>query len=62
MRFSLEVHHGETRPRNRERDNTHSFVCAKEVIGREDDKKEIIERLMESNIEENVSILSIVGI
>ena len=61
-RFSLEVHHGETRLRNRERDNTHSFVRAEEVIGREDDKKAVIERLMESNVEENVSILSIVGI
>jgi hypothetical protein len=61
-RFSSEVHHGETRPKNRERDNTHSFVRAKEVIGREDDKKAVIEQLMESNVEENVSILSIVGI
>ncbi|KAB1227591.1 putative disease resistance protein RGA4 [Morella rubra] len=33
-----------------------------QVIGREDDKKAVIELLMDSNIEENVSILAIVGI
>jgi adenylate kinase family enzyme len=61
-RFLLEVHHGETRLRNKERDDTHSFLCAEEVIGREDDKKAVIEQLVESNVGENVSILSIVGI
>jgi replication-associated recombination protein RarA len=47
--------------RNRERDNTHSFVREDKVIGREGDRKAVIERLMESSVEENVSILPIVG-
>jgi hypothetical protein len=41
---------------------THYFVRAEDVIGREDDKKVIIERLLDSNIEENVLVLPIVGI
>ncbi|KAG2674842.1 hypothetical protein I3760_13G156000 [Carya illinoinensis] len=47
----------------RERDYTHSFVLKEEVIGREDDKKEIIDRLLsDSNVEGNVGILPITGI
>jgi Leucine-rich repeat (LRR) protein len=62
-RFHLEVRQvEETRVRNRERDNTYSFVRPETVIGREDDKKAIIDRLLDSNIEDNVSILPIVGI
>ncbi|GLT54166.1 hypothetical protein SLA2020_273880 [Shorea laevis] len=60
--FNLKVHRNETQVRNKKRDNTHSFVRVEKVIGREDDKKEVIERLMDSNVEENVSILPIVGI
>ncbi|KAM4097535.1 hypothetical protein ACJW30_07G007900 [Castanea mollissima] len=51
----------ETQVRNRSRE-THSFVCAETVIGRENDKKAIIGILLDSNVEENVSILPIVGI
>ncbi|GMN33075.1 hypothetical protein TIFTF001_003952 [Ficus carica] len=42
---------------------THSFVIDDEVIGRDGDKKEIIELSLESNVEtvENVSIVSLVG-
>jgi hypothetical protein len=62
-RFHLEVRQvEETRVRNRERDNTYSFVRPETVIGREDDKKAVIDRLLDSNIEDNVSILPIVGI
>jgi len=61
-RFHLEVRHVETEVGNRERDNTHSLVLAEAVIGREDDKKAVIDCLMDYNFEENVSILPIVGI
>ena len=61
-RFHLEERHVETRVGCRERHNTHSLVRAEAVIGREDDKKAVIECLMDSNFEENVSALSIVGI
>ncbi|XP_059439346.1 putative disease resistance protein RGA4 [Corylus avellana] len=60
--FHLKVRQVETRVRNRERDNTHSFVPVDKVIGRKNDKKAIIDRLVDSNVEENVSILPIVGI
>ncbi|XP_062175507.1 putative disease resistance protein RGA1 [Alnus glutinosa] len=60
--FNLEVRPVETRVGNRERDNTHSFVLAEVVIGRQDDKKAIIDRLLDSNIEDNVSILPAVAI
>uniref|UniRef100_A0A2N9H5D2 Rx N-terminal domain-containing protein n=1 Tax=Fagus sylvatica TaxID=28930 RepID=A0A2N9H5D2_FAGSY len=61
MEFHLVEHVVETQVRSRMRE-THYFVCAEDVIGREDDKKVIIERLLDSNIEENVSVLPIVGI
>ena len=32
------------------------------IIGREDDRKAIIELLLDSNVEENVSVIPIVGI
>jgi len=60
--FQLEVRHVETRVVNRERDQTHSLVREEVVIGRENDKKAVIDCLMDSNVEENVSILPIVGI
>jgi hypothetical protein len=60
--FQLEVRHVETRIVNRERDQTHSLVREELVIGRENDKKAVIDCLMDSNVEENVSILPIVGI
>jgi tetrahydromethanopterin S-methyltransferase subunit G len=60
--FNLEVRHVEPRVGNRERDNTHSLVRAETVIGREDDKKAVIDLLLDSNVEDNVSILPIVGI
>jgi hypothetical protein len=60
--FQLEVRHGETRVVNRERDQTHSLVREELVIGRENDKKAVIDCLMDSDIKENVSILPIVGI
>ena len=44
------------------RQQTHSVVRAEDVIGREDDKKAIIESLLNPNVKENVSVLPIVGI
>ncbi|XP_050281575.1 putative disease resistance protein RGA4 [Quercus robur] len=41
---------------------TYSFVLEEDVVGREDDKKEIIELLLDANTVENVSIIPIVGI
>ncbi|KAJ9158802.1 hypothetical protein P3X46_024348 [Hevea brasiliensis] len=46
----------------RERDQTISFVAEEEVIGRDDDKKRILELLFDSNTEDNVSVIPIVGI
>jgi hypothetical protein len=60
--FQLEVRHGETRVVNRDRDQTHSLVREEGVIGRENDKKAVIDCLMDSKVEENVSVLPIVGI
>ena len=45
----------------RKRDQTHSFICEEEVIGRENEKKTIIDMLSNSDEEENVSFISIVG-
>jgi Leucine-rich repeat (LRR) protein len=61
MEFHLVERVVETQVRSRMRE-THYFVRADDVIGREDDKKVILKRLLDSNIEENVSILPIVGI
>ena len=59
--FHFEERLEETQVKTRARE-THSFVCAETVIGRENDKKAIIGILLDSNVEENVSILPIVGI
>ncbi|XP_059439281.1 putative disease resistance protein RGA4 [Corylus avellana] len=60
--FHFKVRYAETQVRNRERDNTHSFVRAEKVIGRKNDKNAVIDCLVDSNVEENISILPIVGI
>ena len=40
---------------------TYSFVLEENVVGREDDKKEIIKLLLDTNAVENVSVIPIVG-
>ncbi|KAK9290467.1 hypothetical protein L1049_008637 [Liquidambar formosana] len=45
-----------------EREMTHSFVLASDVIGRDDDKENIVELLMLQVDGENVSVIPIVGI
>ncbi|KAG2674863.1 hypothetical protein I3760_13G157300 [Carya illinoinensis] len=62
-KFHLEQRPVEIGGRARKRDDTHSYVPAAKVTGREDDKKEIIKRLLsDSDIKENVGILPITGI
>ena len=41
---------------------TYSFVLKDEVIGRENDKEEIMKRLFDDSVKENISIIPIVGI
>jgi len=55
---------GPIRPQfeHRKREDTHSFVPDEEVIGREDEKKAVKALLFNSNVEENVSIIPIIGI
>ncbi|KAJ0025014.1 hypothetical protein Pint_07432 [Pistacia integerrima] len=40
---------------------THSFVRVEKVVGRDDDKKKVIQLLLDSDVNENVSIISIFG-
>ncbi|XP_050284803.1 putative disease resistance protein RGA3 isoform X1 [Quercus robur] len=58
-KFHLKEYHVEPKV---VREPTHSFVREEEVIGREEEKKAIIELLLDSNVEENVSVIPIVGI
>ena len=52
----------ETRVVTRGRDQTHSFVPDEKVIGREKEKQAIIDLLLDFDVEDNVSFISIVGI
>ncbi|KAM3691139.1 hypothetical protein ACJW31_09G172800 [Castanea mollissima] len=44
------------------RDMTHSFIPSQNVIGRDDDKKKIINLLMQPDVDRNASVIPIVGI
>ncbi|XP_030927568.1 putative disease resistance protein RGA4 [Quercus lobata] len=61
MKFSFIKGSIEPQVKNRDRE-TYSFVLQDEVIGREDDKQEIIKFLLHTNVEDDVSIIPIVGI
>ncbi|XP_023887785.1 putative disease resistance protein RGA3 [Quercus suber] len=61
-KFQFLVRTSETRVVTRVRDQTYSFVCEEEVIGREEDKKAIIDLLLDYDVQENVSFMSMVGI
>lgn len=50
------------REENRLREQTHSFLSTSEIIGRDQNKDEIVNLLMCSSNQENVSVLPIVGI
>ncbi|XP_050281842.1 putative disease resistance protein RGA3 [Quercus robur] len=60
--FHLKEYQVETNVVRWKREPTHSFVREEEVIGREEEKRTIIELLLDSNVEENVSVIPIVGI
>ncbi|KAK4592363.1 hypothetical protein RGQ29_016773 [Quercus rubra] len=60
-RFSFIKGSIEPHVKNRDRE-TYSFVLQDEVVGREDDKQKIIEFLLDINVDDNVSIIPIVGI
>ena len=62
VKFHLDERSEEEQGRHKAREQTHSAVDATAVIGREDDKKAIIESLLNPNVKENVSVLPIVGI
>ncbi|XP_050284775.1 putative disease resistance protein RGA3 isoform X3 [Quercus robur] len=60
--FNLKVDNVETNDMSRKRE-THSFVREEDVIiGRDKDKNNIIDLLFDSNVEEDVSVIPIVGI
>ncbi|XP_050273623.1 putative disease resistance protein RGA3 isoform X1 [Quercus robur] len=61
INFQL-VEQGPSETVTRERDQTYSLVHEEEVFGRKDDKEILINLLLDSKVEENVSFLSIVGI
>ena len=46
----------------RDRDQTYSYIGEEEVIGREEDRKAIIDLLLDFNVKDNVSFICIVGI
>ena len=60
-KFNLKVDNVETNVMSRKRE-THSFVRGEAVIGRDEDKKNIIDLLFDSNVQENISVIPIVGI
>ena len=60
-KFNLKVDNVETNVMSRKRE-THSFVRGEVVIGRDEDKKNIIDLLFDSNVQENISVIPIVGI
>ena len=55
---------GSIEPQVKSRDNreTYFFIPQDEVVGREDYKQKIIKFLLDTNVEDNVSIIPIVGI
>ena len=62
-RFHLEVRRQVETRAGGSRGNTHSFVHVEAIIGRDADKKVVIDHLLlDSNVEDNVSILPIVAI
>ncbi|XP_060670228.1 putative disease resistance protein RGA3 isoform X2 [Ziziphus jujuba] len=60
--FHLEVHHEESRAVLRTREQTHSYIPEENVIGRESDRKAILDLLLDTKVEEDVSVLPIVGL
>ncbi|XVF65651.1 hypothetical protein PTKIN_Ptkin09bG0266400 [Pterospermum kingtungense] len=61
-KFHLSDHLVEPLLELREREQTHSYVLEEEIIGSDDDKKNIIDLLIESKPEDTVSVVPIIGI
>uniref|UniRef100_A0A803MDN2 Uncharacterized protein n=2 Tax=Chenopodium quinoa TaxID=63459 RepID=A0A803MDN2_CHEQI len=53
---------GEGRIVAKRREDSHSFVYAEDVIGRDADKKEIIDKLLDSSVRDAVHFVTLVGI
>ncbi|MCD7452672.1 hypothetical protein HAX54_017732 [Datura stramonium] len=47
---------------NASREQTHSFVRASDIIGRDADQENIVKQLIDSHDEENISVIPIVGL
>ncbi|XP_060670465.1 disease resistance protein RGA2-like [Ziziphus jujuba] len=60
--FHLEVRHEESRAVLRVREQTHSYIPEENVIGRESDRKAILDLLLDTKVEEDVSVLPIVSL
>ncbi|KAJ0102908.1 hypothetical protein Patl1_05442 [Pistacia atlantica] len=65
IKTDKDFHHSESldekRVMNIEKRETHSFVHVEKVIGRDNDKNKVVELLLDSNVDKNVSIISIFG-
>ncbi|XP_071931696.1 disease resistance protein RGA2-like [Coffea arabica] len=61
-KFNFRVRSVNVRVENKEREQTHSYVLASSVTGREEDKEEIVKLLMCSSDQQPVSAIAIVGI
>ncbi|XP_059463050.1 putative disease resistance protein RGA3 isoform X2 [Corylus avellana] len=60
--FNLTIMRGDAHIMHRMRDPTHSFVHASTVIGRDEDKENIINLLMHPDCSKNVNVISVVGL
>lgn len=60
--FSFTERFLDAKATNRMREQTHSFVLASDVIGRDLDKEHIVSLLLASNMLKNISVLPIVGL
>ncbi|XP_019702257.2 putative disease resistance protein RGA4 [Elaeis guineensis] len=58
IRFGFTV---TTQPQNRDRPQTHSYVDESNVIGREEDKENIVKLLLDHDRNQNVAVFPIVG-
>ena len=62
IQFSLAKRLEDRKIKMHRREMTHSFVNPSDVIGRDDDKKNIIHLLMQEDAGRNVSVIPIIGI
>ncbi|GAB2297008.1 hypothetical protein Dimus_031112 [Dionaea muscipula] len=60
--FAFRLHGNDGQALSCRRRQAYSYVDADEVIGRDEDRKAIVEMLLDPNVDENISVLSIVGI